>query len=268
MSGVEEVALLAALAEGAGAAGTAATAAGTAASAGGALAGAGSVLTPAMLGVEAGVAGTGLLGAGVTSGVGAGATLSAEELAMIQAMDAGGTAVAQGTGQGLAYGAGDTVTNSLLGSEFSSLPYGAGDTVTSSMTSNMLGDLGGGNLGNMSMLSDPSSVLASDATGNQFVTQGDKYWNMAQQGLRTLGKGVNKLGTAGTVKSLLDPPKPAAPAPMPARPSGGGQPPAQAQYAQQQPTQVQPYAPIFGGAGPDEAEMRRRKMLLMQQRGY
>jgi hypothetical protein len=266
MSGVEEVALIAALAEAAGTAGTAATAAGTAASAGGALAGAGSVLTPAMLGVEAGVAGTGLLGAGVTSGVGTGAALSAEELAMIQAYDAGGTAVAQGTGN-LAYGAGDTVTNSLLGNS-ASLPYGAGDTVTSSMTNALSGDLGGGNLGAMNMLSDPSSVLASDATGNQFVTQGDKYWNMAQQGLKTLGKGVNKLGQAGTVKSLLDPPKAPTPAPMPARPSGGGQPPPQAQYAQQQPTQVQPYAPIFGGAGPDEAEMRRRKMLLMQQRGY
>lgn len=153
----------------------------------------------------------------------------------------------------------------LLGN---SLPYGAGDTVTGSMTNSMLGDLGGGNLGASNMLSDPSSVLASDATGNQFVTQGDKYWNMAQQGLKTLGKGVNKLGQAGTVKSLLDPPKAPTPAPMPARPSGGGQPPPQAQYAQQQPTQVQPYAPIFGGAGPDEAEMRRRKMLLMQQRGY
>jgi hypothetical protein len=214
-------------------------------------------------GLEAGAgtaaAALGTAGAGASAAAGA-SGLTAAQLAALNQQALMGVSSAEST---MAVPSA-TQGGGLLGS---SLPYGAGDTVTGSLTNSLVGDLGGGNLGAANMLSDPSSVLASDATGNQFVTQGDKYWNYAQQAMRGLGKGVKAMNTAGltgpAVSSLLGAGQKPPPPQMPARMPSAGAPPPQAQLAQQQPAQVQPYAATFGGG--DDEEMRRRRLLLMQQ---
>jgi hypothetical protein len=219
-------------------------------------------------GLEAG-AGTAAAALGTGAGAGAAAAgaggMTAAQLAALNQQALMGVSSAESTiaTPSATQGAG------LLGN---SLPYGAGDTVTGSMTNSMLGDLGGGNLGASNMLSDPSSVLASDATGNQFVTQGDKYWNYAQQAGRALTKGAKAIAPAAPLaKSLLDPGAPPKQEQIMARQPGGGAPQQQSSVSllgQQQPHQISPYAPIFAGAGGDDAEMQRRRKLMMQQMGY
>jgi hypothetical protein len=199
-----------------------------------------------------GTAGTGALtGAGASAAASYGGASMAEQLAMQRALDAGGTAVAQNVGYG-----GEALANM---------------SVQAPQNMSLLGNLDTINPSSLNMLSDPSSVLAQDATGNQFASQWDMYKNYAQQGLKALGKGVNSLpagATSALTTGLMGNQQQPAPPPMPQRPPGGGGTPPQnstSLLGQQQPTQVQPYAPIFGG-GPDDAEMRRRKMMMM--RGY
>lgn len=90
-------------------------------------------------------------GAAAAGGAVAAGGLTAAELAAMSSVGGGaelGTLAAYGEGSGLlgsaatgagtygsAYGAGNTVTDSLLGSEFASTPYGAGETVTDSLVS-------------------------------------------------------------------------------------------------------------------------------------
>jgi hypothetical protein len=234
MSGIEEAALLSALVYGGlGAEGGVGAAAGAATAAG------------ALGGAAAGAA----VGTGVGAGVSA---LSAEELAMIQAYDAGGTAVAQGGGG----------VESLLGPGGGAEGLGSGaPNVTSSLLqpgsaeSSLFGNIPEGQL--------PPSQL----------TDFEKFMRFGKQGLSTIGKNLAKTGMTSTIaKSLLDPGTPPKQESIMARQPGGGapsqQPSSVSLLGQQAPHQVNAYAPLIAGAGGDDAEMQRRRKLMMQQMGY
>lgn len=140
--------------------------------------------------------------------------------------------------------------------------YGAGDTVTGGL----LGDAGGAG----SIAGGPGGAAESGSGGNAFASDYDKYKQFAQQGFRNLGGYVNKLPpqATGLLGQMAMGTPPQQPTNNIQRPMGGGAPAQPANpYGNQQLPTVTPYAPAAPGAGPDDAEMRRRYMLMMQQRG-
>ncbi len=133
----------------------------------------------------------------------------------------------------------------------------------------------GGQSAATGLLSDPSAMLAQDASGNAFTSDYEKYKHFAKEGFRSVGKGYNKLPKPAqqmvqgqAVQGLLGPGE------QPQRnnvvaPMGGSAPQQQQSsnpYAKMQLPTVQPYAPSLLG-GEDEKEMKRR-LMMMRQMGY
>jgi type IV secretion system protein TrbL len=242
MSGIEEAALMSALVYGGlGAEGGVGAAAGAATAAG-------ALGTGAAAGAGAG----GLLGAASYGGASlAEQTAMQEAIAAQQAMDAGGTAVAQGT----SYGGGSAAEQAAMNQALS-----GGQTATSSLLqpgsaeSSIFGNIPEGQL--------PPSQL----------TDFEKFMRFGKQGLSTIGKNLAKTGMTGTIaKSLLGDQAPPKQESIMARQPGGGAPsqqPSSVSLLGQQPHQVTPYAPTLAGVGGDDAEMQRRRKLMLQQMGY
>jgi hypothetical protein len=178
----------------------------------------------------------------------------AEQLAMQRAIDLGGTAVAQNVGYG-----GEALANMSVAPNMSMVSPG---TSTSSLL----------NAGSGSAESSLFGEIAPGQLPPSQLTDYEKFVRFGKQGLSALGKSVGKGLPAQAATGLLASglaPKQSAPPAMPSRPGGGGAPPPSSVslLGQQQPMQVQPYAPIFGAGTGDDAEMRRRKLMMMQ-RGY
>jgi hypothetical protein len=125
------------------------------------------------------------------------------------------------------------------------------------------------------LLSDPSTMLAQDGTGNAFMSDYDKYKNFAQQGFRSVGKGFNSLpkpvqqmAQGQAMQGLLGPQDQGQRQNFVAPPGGGGggqQHGSANPYGKpQQMPQATPYAPTLVGSE-NEKEMKRRLMML---RGY
>jgi hypothetical protein len=208
-------------------------------------------------GTAAAALGTGaagaLTGAGATAAASYGGASMAEQLAMQRAIDLGGTAVAQNVGYG-----GEALANMSMAPNMSMVSPG---TSTSSLLNAGSGSAESSLFGEIL----PGQLPPSQLTGYE------KFMRFGKQGLDALGKSVKGLpaqAATGLLSQSLGGKQTPPPA-MPSRPSGGGAPPASSVslLGQQQPMQVQPYAPIFGAGTGDDAEMRRRK-LMMQQRGY
>lgn len=295
MSGFEEVAAAeeawaaweayaaaAAAAEGAGA--------GAAAAGAGAGAGAAAGLTAAeMAALEAsaaqGLSGAGelsLLGEGAASGLaGSGGTAADASLAsalsqqgyLTNATGADQFAGLLGNGSGVdaldAAGQASKAADFGLQSQFGG--YGAGNTVTDSLVA------APESYANNGLLSDPSSVLASDGSGNAFASQYDAMKYKAMNALGKVGGAYNKL--PAPVQGLLVSqaiPKPSAPPPQAQRPAPHPQsapPPLQPTY-NAQPFQAQNTASKYGAEAstegllanltPQQIEMLKR---MMAQRG-
>jgi len=239
MSGIEEAALMSALVYGGlGAEGGVGAAAGAATAAG-------------ALGTAA--AGTTALTAGTAMGGGA---LSQADILMAQAMDAGGTAVAQTGGMSEV---GSQLPWSEMGPQMSQVGQQTVPSLLnaapSSAEASLYGEIAPGQL--------PPSQL----------TDFERFMRFGKQGLTKLGSSLakNPVGTGMLAKGLLDPPAPPKQEQL-VRPPGGGapsqQPSSVSLLGQQQPHQINPYAPTLAGVGGDDAEMQRRRKLMLQQMGY
>ena len=181
-------------------------------------------------------AGTAATGAAAYGGTGAAASALAGGTDTFAAQMAAQQAAEVAAYNGVPYGAGETVTNSLLGSP--SLPYGAGDTVTNSLVNPEL---------------------------NQF----EKYMQAGKEGFRNLGAAANKI--PGPVQGIMLQGLLGQPQQQPqqniSRPSGGGgSAPSGPNVPQQQPLpRVVPFAQSIGSGGyGDEEEMRRRRMMMQR----
>lgn len=206
--------------------------------------------------------------------------LSASEAAAVaSAMTAAEAAAAGTAASAAAYGAGGAATGEavsgaygLTAAELAAMEgTGAASGALTAEEAAMLANEGGGLLGEGAngMLSDPSSVLASDGTGNAFTSDFEKYKHFAKEGFRNVGKAYNKLppgasniamqgllGSGGGQQNTVSAPRPQGP---PANP----QPTAGLLGSSNQPLpKVTPYAPSLGG-GNDAEEMKRRLMMMM-----
>jgi hypothetical protein len=243
MSGIEEAALAAWIAN---------AAADSALVYGGLAAGEGTAAAALGTGALSGAVGT---AAGTAMGGGA---LSQADILMAQAMDQGGTAVAQ---QGLMSTAPEVSSQLPMSEVGSQLPMSQAPNVTSSL---------------LQPGSAESSLFGNIAEGQPApsqLTDYERFIRFGKQGLTKLGSGLAKTGMTGTVaKSLLDPGTPPQQQQVMARQPGGGapqqQPSSVSLLGQQQPYQARPYAPTLAGVGGDDAEMQRRRKLMLQQMGY
>ena len=179
-------------------------------------------------------------------------SIAAEEAAMMAMYEAGG----MGAGEAAA-GGGLLAEDIAMAEAMSEGAYGGGQAA-------------GG------LLSDPSTMLAQDGTGNAFASDYEKYAHYGKQGFKSLGQGFNKMPkpmqgmvTGQATQGLLGSPQQPQTTNI-SRPSGGGggsQESANPYRQPQQMPQATPYAPTLLG-GEDTAEMKRRLMMMMRQQGY